>query len=80
VEQQLREAILTGRLVDLRTRNPRATIPPMAPAGPRSTVPAPLLADLLTDTDGSRRPPALRLTRSPVGPPSDQGVNGAVGI
>jgi hypothetical protein len=62
VEQQLREAILTGRLVDLRTRKPRADDPAHG-AGWNSqrTVPAALLVDLLTGTEGSGRPRALRL-------------------
>jgi hypothetical protein len=61
VEAQLREAIWTGRLVDVRTRN--AADDPAQGAGwpAQRTVPAALLADLLTTTEGSRRPRALRL-------------------
>jgi hypothetical protein len=62
VEQQLREAILSGQLVDLREGD--ATADATARGGewgaPR-TVPATMLADLLTRVDRSAQPRALRL-------------------
>jgi hypothetical protein len=62
MKQLLREAMLTGQLVDWRTGNARADDPSQG-AGwdAKRTVAAGLLAELLTGTDGSRRPRALRL-------------------
>jgi hypothetical protein len=62
VEQQLREAILTGQPVDLRTGHPEQDDP--ARAGEweaRRVVAAALLADLLTSPGSSAPPKALRL-------------------
>jgi hypothetical protein len=62
VEQQLREAILTGQLVDLRTGQPEQDDP--ARGGEwetRRVVAAALLTDLLTSPGSSGRPRALRL-------------------
>lgn len=62
VEQELREAMQTGRLVDLRTGNPAADDPAHGAGWDRQrTIPAELLAELLTNTEGSRRPRPLRL-------------------
>jgi hypothetical protein len=62
VASQLREAIWTGRLVDLRTRDAMADNPAQGAGWPAErTVPAALLAELLATTEGSRRPRALRL-------------------
>jgi hypothetical protein len=61
-DQELREAMLTGRLVDWRTRDARADDPAHG-AGwdSQRTVAAALLAELLTSAKGPRRPRALRL-------------------
>lgn len=62
VDKELREAILTGRLVDLRSGDATADDPAHgADWSHERTVPATLLAELLTSTDGSRRPRALQL-------------------
>jgi hypothetical protein len=62
VEQQLREAILTGQLVDLREGDTSADAAARGSRwGARRTVPAVLLADLLTRVDGPAPPRALRL-------------------
>jgi hypothetical protein len=62
VEQELRVAMLTGRLVDWRTGDPEADNPVHgADWDAQRTVLAPLLAELLTDAQGPRRPRALRL-------------------
>lgn len=62
VEQQLREAILTGQLVDLREGDTSAdAVARGSRWGARRTVPAVLLADLLTRGDGPAQPRALRL-------------------
>ena len=62
LEAQLREAIWTGRLVDRRTGNATADDPAQGADWPaQRTVPAALLAEMLTTTEGSRRPRALRL-------------------
>jgi hypothetical protein len=62
VEQELREAMLTGRPVDWRTGDSKADDPAHG-AGwdAQRTIPATLLAELLTNTEGPRRPRALRL-------------------
>jgi hypothetical protein len=62
MKQLLREAMLAGQLVDWRTGNSRADDPSRG-AGwdAKRTVAAGLLAELLTGTDGSQRPRALRL-------------------
>jgi hypothetical protein len=62
VEDELREAILTGRLVDWRTGYVTAGDPANG-AGwdAQRTVPGALLAELLTVAEGPRRPRALRL-------------------
>jgi hypothetical protein len=62
VEAELREAIRTGQLVDLRTGDPVADDPAHG-AGwdAQRTVAAVLLAELLTSAEGPRRPRALRL-------------------
>jgi hypothetical protein len=59
---ELREAIVTGRLVDWRTRDARAD-DPAGGAGwdVQRTVAAALLVELLTNGEGPRRPRALRL-------------------
>jgi hypothetical protein len=52
----------TGRLVDLRTGNPASDDPAHGAGWDRQrTIPAELLAELLTNTGGSRRPRALWL-------------------
>jgi hypothetical protein len=62
VEQQLREAILTGQLVDLREGDATADAAARGGQwGARRTVPATMLADLLTRVDGPAQPRALRL-------------------
>jgi hypothetical protein len=62
VEAELREAIWTGRLVDLRPRDATADDPAQGAGWPAErTVPAALLTELLTTSQGSRRPRALRL-------------------
>jgi hypothetical protein len=62
MEQQLREAILTGQLVDLREGDPTADAAARGSEwGARRTVPAVLLANLLTRGDGPDQPRALRL-------------------
>jgi hypothetical protein len=62
LEQQLRAAILTGRLVDLCTGDTAADDPANGAGWDATrTVTAALLVDLLTDTQGPRRPRALRL-------------------
>lgn len=62
VEHELREAMLTGRLVDWRTGDATDNDPAHG-AGwdAQRIVPAALLAELLTNAEGSRRPRALRL-------------------
>jgi len=62
VEDELREAILTGRLVDWRTGYVTADDPANG-AGwdAQRTVPGALLAELLSVAEGPRRPRALRL-------------------
>src|SRR5215211_3963427 len=62
VEQELREAMLTGRAVDWRTGD-AATDDPAHGAGwgTQRTVDGTLLAELLTNAEGPRRPRALRL-------------------
>jgi hypothetical protein len=62
VEDELREAMLTGRLVDWRTGDATADDPAHG-AGwdAQRTVPGALLAKLLTDTEVQPRPRALRL-------------------
>jgi hypothetical protein len=62
VEDELREAMLTGRLVDWRTGDATADDPAQG-AGwdAQRTVPGALLAKLLTDTEVQPRPRALRL-------------------
>jgi hypothetical protein len=62
VEDELRGAMLTGRRVDWRSRNSVADHPTHG-AGwdAQRTVAAALLAELLTEVEGPRRPPALRL-------------------
>jgi hypothetical protein len=62
VEDELREAMLTGRLVDWRTGDATADDPAHS-AGwdAQRTVPGALLAKLLTDTEVQPRPRALRL-------------------
>jgi hypothetical protein len=61
-EQELREAILAGRLVDWRTGDARAD-DPVHGAGwdAQRTVAAALLAELLTNEQGPLRPRALQL-------------------
>lgn len=62
MEQQLREAILTGQLVDQREGNTSVDAAAHGSQwGARRTVPAALLADLLTRGDGPAQPRALRL-------------------
>jgi hypothetical protein len=62
VEDELREAIMTGRLVDWRTGDTAADDPAQgADWDTQCTVAAPLLVDLLTSTEGARRPQALQL-------------------
>src|SRR5215218_4811836 len=61
-EQELREAMLTGRPVDWRTGNSAADDPAHGAGWDvQRTVDAAMLAELLTDTEGPRRPRALRL-------------------
>jgi hypothetical protein len=60
-DQRVRTAITTGEWVDLRTHDPSADDPSQgAHWGPDRTVHAQVLADLLTQADGTRRR-ALRL-------------------
>jgi hypothetical protein len=63
VEDELREAIWTGRLVDWRTGDATADDPANGASWePQRTVDAALLADLLrSGAEGPRRPRALRL-------------------
>jgi len=62
VDQELREAILTGQPVDWRTGDATADDPAHgANWDAQRTVAAALLAELLTDVEGSHRPRALRL-------------------
>jgi adhesin HecA-like repeat protein len=62
VERELRKAIWTGRPVDLRTGNATADNPTHGAGwAAQRIVAAALLAELLTSTQGSRRPRALRL-------------------
>jgi hypothetical protein len=62
-EEELREAILTGRPVIWRTGDADADDPTNGAAwDAQRTVAAEFLAELLTATDGSRRPRGLRLT------------------
>jgi adhesin HecA-like repeat protein len=62
VEQELREAMLTGRLVDWRAGDSGADDPAHGDGwDAQRTVSAALLAELLTNRDGPRRPRALRL-------------------
>jgi hypothetical protein len=66
VEDELREAMLTGRLVDWRTGDATADDPAYdAGWDAQRTVPGALLAELLTDVEGPRRPRALRLAGRP---------------
>jgi hypothetical protein len=62
VAQELRDAILTGRLVDRRTGDAEADDPAQGASwvGQRTVV-ATLLEELLAKTEGPRRPRALRL-------------------
>jgi len=62
VDQELREAVLAGRLVDWRTGDASADDPAHG-AGwdAQRTVAAALLAELLINTEGPHRPRALRL-------------------
>jgi hypothetical protein len=62
-EDELRQAMMSGRLVDWRTRDATADDPAHGDRwGAQRTVAAALLADLLrTSTAGSRRPRALQL-------------------
>jgi hypothetical protein len=60
--EQLREAILTGELVDLRTGRPEDDDPARGDEwDARRSVTAALLVDLLTSPSSSGRPRALRL-------------------
>jgi hypothetical protein len=62
VEDELREAMLTGRSVDWRTGDAEADDPAHGASwDTQRTVAAASLAELLTTTEGSRRPRALRL-------------------
>jgi hypothetical protein len=62
MEQQLRAAMLTGQLVDLREGDTSADAAARGSRwGARRTVPAVLLADLLTRVDAPAPPRALRL-------------------
>jgi hypothetical protein len=62
MERKLREAIMTGRLVDLRVGDATADDPATGADWPaQRTVAAALLAKVLTSTEGPRRPRALRL-------------------
>src|SRR5215211_224712 len=62
VEDELREAIRIGRLVDWRTGDPTIDNPSHGAGWDvQRTVAAALLAELLTTPEGSRRPRALRL-------------------
>jgi hypothetical protein len=62
VEDELREAMLTGRLVDWRTGDAPADDPAHGDGwDSERTVAADLLAELLTDAEGLRRPRRLRL-------------------
>jgi hypothetical protein len=62
VGRQLREAILTGQLVDLREGDTAAdAVARGGQWGARRTVPAVVLVDLLTRGDGPAQPRALRL-------------------
>jgi len=62
IEQRLRGAIRTGQLVDLRQGDTTADAAARGGEwGARRTVPAVLLADLLTRGDGPDQPRALRL-------------------
>jgi adhesin HecA-like repeat protein len=62
VDQELREAMLTGRLVDWRTGDAATDNPDHGAGwGAERTVAAGLLAELLTSAKGPRRPRALRL-------------------
>jgi hypothetical protein len=67
VEDELREAMLTGRLVDWRTGDATADDPAQG-AGwdAQRTVPG-LLAKLFTDTEVQPRPRALRLAGAHIG-------------
>jgi hypothetical protein len=62
VKGELADAMRTGRLVDLRPRDATADDPAHgADWDSHRTVPAALLAELLTSSEGSPRPRALRL-------------------
>src|SRR5215207_2791596 len=62
VERELRKAIWTGRLADLRTGDATADDPACGAGwSAERTVAAALLAELLTSAEGSRRPRTLRL-------------------
>jgi hypothetical protein len=62
VERHLRQAILTGQLVDLREGDTSADAAARGSQwGARRTVPAGVLVDLLTQGDGPAQPRALRL-------------------
>jgi hypothetical protein len=61
VEQELCDAMLTGRLLDLRAGDYASDTAHGASWDRQRTVPAALLAELLTSTEGSRRPKVLRL-------------------
>jgi adhesin HecA-like repeat protein len=62
MERELRDAIWTGRLVDLRTGNATAEDPTNGAAwGAQRTVAVALLAELLTSAVEPRQPRALRL-------------------
>jgi type IV secretory pathway TrbD component len=62
VEDELREAMLTGRLVDWRTSDATADEPARGASwDAQRTVHATLLAELLTETKGPGSPRALRL-------------------
>jgi hypothetical protein len=67
VERRLRKAIWSGRPVDLRSGNAGADDPAHG-AGwdAQRTIAAAVLAELLTNIEGSRRPRALRLAGAPI--------------
>jgi hypothetical protein len=66
VEAELREAMLTGRLVDWGTGDAAADDPAYGDGwDAQRTVAAALLAELLTNAEGPRRPRALAAGRCP---------------
>lgn len=66
VEAELRAAIWTGRLVDLRTGDAAADDPAQGAGWPaQRTIPAVLLAELLTSTEGAAPAAGVATGRRP---------------